>query len=165
MAEAIFNGWKDDVGDVDKEGLIRLALLRGIDRENVHHYEAHISKSLDSFSEGKEDSKFFVALSHHTTMEPENSDNLNMFLKLFERFDAFYLMPAIAVDGEAPKLLTELSILKRDLIIKHAWEIGRHDQDSAAIRDPERIIIPDGIENPPCLELVKFRNEEGNRKE
>ncbi|MEP4987391.1 MAG: hypothetical protein ABJV68_06830 [Paracoccaceae bacterium] len=163
MAEAIFQGWKEEVGDVDQEGLIRVALLRGIDRKNEHHYEAHISKSLDSFSDKKDTAKMFVSLSRHTTMEPKSSENLDMFLDLYDRFGAFYLMPAIVVDGEAPELLTDLSILKRDLVVRQAWEVGQHDQDSAAIRTPESVIIPEGVDNPPCLEIVKLRNEMINR--
>jgi len=158
MAEAIFEGWIEIVGKIDEGSLIRLALLRGIDKDNKHHYRANISKSLDSISDTSTPSNTFLNMSRLHTMIPQSSVGLDSFLEQYSRFKAFYLMPAVTGKGGQPELLDELSILKRGLFVRNAWEIGRHDEDAVAISNPEQVLIPEGVEKPPCLEILERRS-------
>jgi hypothetical protein len=48
-------------------------------------------------------------------------------------------------------------LIKREFHVREAWEIGRHDMDSAAIHEDDAPIIPVGQENPPVLELLRWK--------
>ena len=98
-----------------------------------------------------------VNLSRIHAMEPTNSTNLNGFLEQYERFNAYYLIPALISDDGSPELLTDLSILKHGLHVRDAWQVGLHDEDIVAIKNIDKVIIPDGVENAPCLEIQAFR--------
>ena len=56
----------------------------------------------------------------------------------------------------------ESAIIKREIIIRNAWEIGLHDLESVAIKKGDIPIIPDNIENAPVLEVLKKRNNDSD---
>jgi hypothetical protein len=91
------------------------------------------------------------------TMMPPNSNNLDTFLSDYEEKQCFILAPAILGPDGQPKILDDLSILKRMLYVREAWEVGSHDQDGIALRTDDNILVPDGVENPPYLELMELK--------
>jgi hypothetical protein len=56
-----------------------------------------------------------------------------------------------------PDLLKEYQILKRNLHVRQAWEIGRKDKDSVGILDDDDPIIPGDQPNAPVLDLLRWR--------
>ncbi|OUS37254.1 hypothetical protein A9Q94_06535 [Rhodobacterales bacterium 56_14_T64] len=154
MAEAIFRGWVDLIGSIDNDEIIRFALLRGIDKNNVHHYRTHISKNHESIPENSNQDRMFMSMSRLHTMKPSNSTNLDGFLELYHRIGAFYLIPAVMSSSGNPEMLTDLAILKRGLVVRDAWQVGRHDEDVIAVKNPQEVIIPDGVVDAPCLEIL-----------
>lgn len=59
-----------------------------------------------------------------------------------------------------PVLLdSSLGILKRDLNIRPAWQVGRNDPDGAGIDVDDQIRIPEGETNAPVIELLAWKKE------
>tara|TARA_R110002096_G_scaffold120601_9_gene261148 strand:- start:1159 stop:4422 length:3264 start_codon:yes stop_codon:yes gene_type:complete len=154
---SIFSGWRDKFGSRDKEDAIRIALLRGVDAQHPSHYRASISKNFDPKKDGLDPSKKFMQASRMLTITPPNSNNLDTFLSDFEEKQCFILAPAVLGPEGEPQFFTDLSILKRMLYVREAWEVGVHDQDGMALRSDDNILVPDGIENPPCFELMELK--------
>ena len=157
MARSIFSGWREKIGSRDEEDSIRLVLIRGVDAQHPSHYRASISKNFDPQKESVDPSKKYMQASRMLTMTPPNSKNLDTFLSDYEEKQCFVLAPAILGPDGQPQFFTDLSILKRTLYVREAWEVGVHDQDGMALRTDDNILIPDGIEDPPCRELMELK--------
>lgn len=65
-------------------------------------------------------------------------------------------MPAVR-NGDGIELIDDDYIAKRELNIRDAWQIGRHDPDAMAIRDDDEPLIPEGEPNPPIVDLLNAR--------
>jgi len=54
--------------------------------------------------------------------------------------------------------IIELGILKTELTIKNAWEIGIHDLEQVVITEDDDPIIPDNINDAPVLKILKEKH-------
>ncbi len=72
--------------------------------------------------------------SRSMVMEPDSDVNLETFLASYRRFGAFYLLPALLGSSGPPKLVFDLAILKHDLAVKLAANIGENDPERVALR-------------------------------
>ena len=134
FASAIFKEWNDKFGRKDADDCIRISIIRGINSDNVHHYRVKISQSIKFDKETMDASKRIISVSRIMTMEPDDSMNLLSFLEQFERFGVFFLIPCISSENvREPELMFDHSILSRNLHVRQASEVGKHDQDIAAI--------------------------------
>jgi hypothetical protein len=131
-AQSIFQRWRDRFGAYDEEDRIRVALIREIDSEHPCHYAAQIAPNVESSVPNDSRNPILMA-TRQVVMEPDTNENIEMFLGIYARYGAYYLMPAIVTDGE-PEWLPELSILKRELTIKNACDVGEHDIESITLR-------------------------------
>ena len=59
-------------------------------------------------------------------------------------------------DGRPPDFHFDLSILKREVVIREAWTVGLNDPDGMAVSPSIDPIIPEGQENAPILELIEW---------
>ena len=64
-------------------------------------------------------------------------------------------MPAFLDKNFLTKPFINLGILKSELRIIDAWQVGLHDFARTAITDEDDPIIPEGQPNPPILELLE----------
>lgn len=131
-AESIFQRWRDRFGSYDEEDRIRVALIREIDSGHPCYYAAQIAPNVEK-SAPKYTRNPIVMATRQVVMEPTNNENIEMFLRIYARYGAYYLMPAIVGEGE-PEWLPQFSILKRELCVKNAPEIGEHDIEAIALR-------------------------------
>jgi hypothetical protein len=73
---------------------------------------------------------------------------------------SYIIAPAVLKDGSIePEVLLEKGILKRELNVRQAWEIGRNDIDSPGIRDDDEPVIPDGQTQAPVLQVIDWLRE------
>jgi hypothetical protein len=49
-----------------------------------------------------------------------------------------------------------LAIQKSGLFVRNAWEIGMGDIDVIGLSPDDDPIVPAGVENPPCNEVLAF---------
>ena len=155
-ARRIFINWRKQLGAVDKEHLLRISILTGVDATNPFAYSLHISTNLEVALKGLE-GEMAITMSRSKKMDSAQQNTMRDFHLLREQYGCYYLAPAAMPTGAtAPKLLPDVRILKRDIITRPAWKIGVNDQDVTALRDEDEPIIPDGIENPPVREALKW---------
>lgn len=77
--------------------------------------------------------------SRSLVIEPRSHQNLEMFLSSYGRYGAYYLVPAIWRDGmDEPDFLADLPILKRQLVVLDADQVGEHDLETMALRQLSR---------------------------
>lgn len=123
-ARSIFERWRERFGQVDRKDEIYLSIVRDVSDANPAHYNVLISSSLDP-SEARKPGGAMV-LSRFNRMQPDTDTNLRQFLADYNKGGVYLLMPAI-MQGRKPQLLSDLSILKRNLVVKSARDVGPHD--------------------------------------
>lgn len=131
-ARKIFERWRERFGEIDKDGDIYVAIVRGISVEYPAHYRVLITSQLSS-EDGRSGSRSLMVASRVQTMHAESDANLMRFLHAYGRSQAYLLMPAILRGGGSPQFLPELAILKRRLNVKKASEVKEHEIEMMAL--------------------------------
>ena len=139
--EKIFRNWMNRFGKEDKNDVIRLTIIKGVDEANPFHYKINISKNID-FSDMKK-GEIFTMISRGLGVHPSTPTNLNNLLNGFNYQKQYLLCPA-KYDPKTGKIDIRwgYAILKRSLVVKDAWEIGINDPDRSAITNEVKPIIP-----------------------
>jgi len=159
-AKQILAHWRNELGIRDAREQLRIAIVRGINKANPYSYRVAIGSNPEVIS-SQADIRHVILVNRVNTMAPASGPNLERFLRNYKAFGWYYLIPAIT-RGElsAPEIIWDHYLIKRDLHVRQAWEIGRHDVDCAAILEDDAPIIPAGQENPPVLELLRWKREQ-----
>ncbi|PLY04404.1 MAG: hypothetical protein C0622_03040 [Desulfuromonas sp.] len=154
--QEIFRAWRERWGNEDKEDALRLAIIRGLSKQNPAEYAVVVGPNVCHVK--SHENKTFVTVSRINRMEPTSTANLDSFIAAYQRTGAFLLAPAHLGTG-APTPFIQLAIAKSHLHIRHAWEIGENDPDMSALHDYDCPIIPADIEDPPVIKaLERIRN-------
>lgn len=154
--QEIFRAWRERWGEEDKDDALRLAIIRGLSKQNPAEYAVVVGPNL-SHVKGHAN-KTFVTVSRINRMEPLSTTNLDSFMAAYQRAGAFLLAPA-HLGTSAPTPFIQLAIVKRHLHIRQAWEIGENDPDMSALHDDDCPIIPADIKDPPVIKaLERIRN-------
>lgn len=150
----IFASWRTDFGEVDKERSLRITVVRGIDKQNPHKYRVLIGPSLNHLRP----SQVILAMYRIHTVDATTSAHLDGFLSSYNRHKRFTLVPAfITQSGPDPDFDVALEL--HEISVRNAWEIGRHDIESAGVLPEDDVIIPDGVCDPPVIELQAWKRE------
>lgn len=156
FGKKIFEEWIDKYGKIDKNEAISLTIIKGINKNNPYWYKVLISKNIDKSSIAN--GHFITMSSRFHRMEAENSRNLDNLIRGYQAFNRYVLIPA-HVDTEFKMTpILELGILKTELKIKNAWEIGINDFERVVITEADDPIIPDNVSDAPILEVLKEKN-------
>ncbi|MFY9358545.1 MAG: hypothetical protein WAP43_02285, partial [Bacillota bacterium] len=138
---------------------LRVSIVRGIDRNNRHAYRVVIG-SKPEVELSRKDIRYAILICRLNTMEPTSDVNLMRFLSSYEAFGEYFLAPAVMRDRSSPpEFFLDQRLMKRELYVREAWKIGRNDVDAVAIKEEDEPIIPSGQENPPVLELLRWKRE------
>lgn len=152
----IFNHWRKEIGEVDDKELIRLVVVRGIDKGHPHAYRVLVGSNPAVFPTDKQ---FVAFISRVHRMDATTPENLDRFLRAYTAVEVLYLAPALAgsdFDGShPPEVKMDLRIGVHHFHIRNAWEIGQNDIDSAAIQKDDDPVIPENVENAPVLKLIR----------
>lgn len=125
-ARKIFERWHERFGRVDEGDEIYIAIVRGISVENPAHYRMLITSSVSTEGELTGDQRLIIA-SRIQTMHAKSDTHLMHFLSIYNRAEAYTLVPAISTSNGEPKFLSEFAILKRKLSVKTVSEIKEYD--------------------------------------
>jgi len=150
----IFENWIRKLGSEDKEERIKISIIMGIDENNPFWYKVLIGSNLlkDDIKPGN----LFVTPLRIHEMNPRTPDNLNKIIEMYNKYQKFRFFPAeLNYDTREFKPIFSRSIIKKELNIKNAWEIGLHDVENVIFKKGDRPIIPDGVENAPVLEILR----------
>jgi hypothetical protein len=160
-ARRIFDNWRKDLGTRDEESLIRLSLITGTDRKHPSSYTALLSTNIDIALKNRKPTDQVIVASRRQQMHNPNPGNLSVFLEAYREYGCYFLVPCIPKtsppNAPMPRFITECRILKRDLVVRPEWEIGRHDHDYMALSPDDDPIIPEGKTDAPIIEALEFR--------
>jgi hypothetical protein len=159
-AKQIFAQWRSELGTHDTKERLRIAIIRGIDKANPFSYRVIIGANPE-VAWSQADMRYTVFIYRINTMAPTSDQNLERFLDNYEAFGGYFLVPSVA-RGELSDLevFWDYYLVKREIHVREAWEIGKHDIDVAAIHKDDDPIIPTGKRNPPVLELLRWKREQ-----
>lgn len=149
-AEEIFKGWERELGATDPHDRLRISIVRGVTREYPLAYTVLIGTNFSSVDD--ELNKRVMTFTRGCRMDAQSDTHLLNFLMRYERLKEYTLEPAI-LDGDAASAVGSVTLRKKSLYIRNAWEIGLNDPDAAAIAPAEQVIIPDDVTSPPVVEL------------
>jgi hypothetical protein len=150
--QKIFEKWINKFGLVDKNNNIRVAIIKGVDKNNPYWYRVHICKNIETI----QTNSYISSVSRVHEMNPQSAQNLEQIIEAFNLMKKYKLYPAkITKDGDIEEPLFSHGILKTTLTIKNAWEIGEHDIDRAVIKKNDAPVIPNNIKNAPILKILK----------
>ena len=157
----IFTSWHKELGKIDNEEKLRLTIVRQIEKRNPYAYRVMITANPNfGTTPPKGKFKYIGMMSRLSTMEPASDLNISRFIAAYKAFGVYYLAAAtLKSDDSEPELDMQSLILKKELNIREAWEIGRQDMDMVAIRSEDDPIIPHGKENAPVLELLEWKKK------
>jgi hypothetical protein len=154
-AEKIFALWRSELGPRDKDNKLRVAIIRGVSKANPHVYRVLLGSDLAAgFSHL--DATRVVMVARVNTMEPSSNENLKRFLDSYEVCKSYILSFGFR-EGQHLAMASENQLLKQQLVVREAWEIGPNDIDVVAIRDGDDPVVPDGQECAPVLRALKRR--------
>lgn len=152
----IFNEWIDKYGKVDSNEEISITIIKGIDKNNPYWYKVFISKKINKNT--MSDGQFISLSSRFHRMEPTNSTNLNNLVNGYNAFKKYVIVPAHIDSNFQMTPIFELGIMKNELTIKDAWEIGIHDFEKVVITEDDDPIIPDNTNDAPILKVLEEKH-------
>jgi len=160
--EKIFEEWIEKFGKEDKDEVIKITIIKGIDEKKPFHYRVGISKTveIDTMS----NNEVFHNVSRGLTVHPNDHDNLDKMVSGLKSVKEFLFCPA-AFDTKTNKIEIRFNkaIVKRKLTVKWAWEIGLQDMDRASIDlDTFPVIPPDKKNDAPILAVLEEKKEKHN---
>jgi hypothetical protein len=86
-------------------------------------------------------------------MTPSSPVNLERFLAKYAKAGAYYWAAVLIDEHGQPKGIGRISVKKKRLHIRQAWEIGPNDPDVARIREDDEPLIPADKKDIPVLRL------------
>jgi len=160
----IFAEWKSRWDREDVEDFLRVTIVTGIDKSNPHHYAVIVGANIDHISADVSSGGTVSMVSRVNRMTPPTSRNLTNFLKEFNKFKAFFLMPAqLPTSNQSmPEIEVRLALLKRHLHIRPAWQLGENDPDIVALGEDEDPFIPEGVVDAPVIKAIAARRTRRN---
>lgn len=160
----IFADWHARWGREEAVDALRVTIVTGVHKSNPHHYGVIVGPNIDHVTEDFRSGDTFSMVSRINRMTPATSENLTNFLKVFSKFDAFFLMPAqLPTSSQSvPEIEFKFALLKRHLRIRPAWQIGENDHDIVALEDDEDPFIPEGVVDAPVIKAITARRARKN---
>lgn len=160
----IFADWRTRWGREEAVDVLRVTIITGIHKSNPHHYAVIIGPNIDLITADARSGDTFSMVSRINHMTPTTSENLTNFLKAFNKFNAFDLVPAqFPISSQRmPEVEFRLAVLKRHLHIRPAWQIGENDNDIVALDDDEDPFIPEGVVDAPVIKAIAARRARKN---
>lgn len=153
----IFDEWINKYGRVDSNEVISLTIIKGINKENPNWYKILISKSVNK--EKIKDGNLVSVSSRFHKMEPKENTNLTNLLTNYQHYRRYVLIPVQIDNNKKITTHLELGILKTELKVIDAWQIGIHDSEIIVITNDDNPIIPDDVIDAPILEVLKEKRK------
>jgi hypothetical protein len=159
FGKKIFEEWSRKYGVADENEALRIAIIRGINAENRSEYAVLIGADLAARSIPSK--KIITTISRINRMTPTSTTNLDRFLADFDRTGHYLLAPAEMnpANLQEASFYAELSIEKRKLIVRNAWEIGENDPDIIAIAEDATPVVPHGADAEEMLSALSRLKE------
>lgn len=154
VGKQIFKELRSKLGQVDEKERLRISVITGIDKKYPSSYRVVISTNVPPLKPTQKN--YFIMVSRMNRMDPIDLRNLNAFLNIYKCVGTYIIMPVgVNHSGTTSEPFFDLSIVKRELNIRSAWEIGENDSDVWGIQEDDDPIIPNGVVNAPVLRTLQ----------
>jgi len=149
----IFDNWIKRFGKIDEKESIKISIIKGTSQNNPYHYTVQFTFNPDI---NLVKTNLLVIPSRFNIMTPNSSINLDNFEKFYSQIKRFMIMPAKFDTTKQLEPIFDKAIMKTEISIKNAWEIGEHDMERCVIRKEDNPIIPqEHLEDAPLLKWYK----------
>ncbi len=155
--KAIFTEWRNMVGKQDEKDIIKVGLIKKINKDEPLFYKGIFTLNLDLLPKTNK-VQYITTVSRFQRMDSTDNRNLLLFENIVKSMPSnwkCWIAPAYlnATTGQ-PEMLLEYAILKNNVTIKEAWEIGENDWLSAAITLDDKPIIPPQVAKAPVMDVI-----------
>ncbi|WP_128915041.1 hypothetical protein [Granulicella sibirica] len=159
-AQAIFAGWRREIGKEDRDDAVRVSLVKGISKTKPFSYCVIIGANAEA-KPLRQGTKYFLLMSRLNRMDATSSFNLSRFEKSVDQCGKYYLAPAVYTGrGDEYELLDENHLLKIHVHFRDAWSIGPGDADGVGVQDDDDPIVPPEAQNdPPYKKLLEWKKK------
>ncbi|HZI85521.1 MAG TPA: hypothetical protein VFD48_01720 [Pyrinomonadaceae bacterium] len=148
--KAIFDDWQQKFGRIDKDDVLRVAIVTGVNKNLPFSYRVVIGVNPKIRKGGIPEHFYLVSRIHQ--MDPPDDRNLKAFLECYRKAGRYVLLPAhYGSEQIPPEPFFNLGIIKRSLTVREAWEIGPNDPDAVVLQVGVEPIIPNNVTEPPVL--------------
>lgn len=153
----IFDEWISKVGHKDRQDIIKIGIIKGVDKNNPSHYKAIFTANFEALNPNVNKNGIFITLNRSLKMTPDDDTNLANFEKTLEQTGRkYYIAPShLEQKGKVPELLWSCAILKENIEIKNAWEVGEDSWLSFAITPDDDPLIPPFVREAPVAKVLK----------
>ncbi len=161
-AHEIFAQWKNHIGVRDETDRIRVSIVRGVMADAPFAYRVVIGSNLPSELR-RSTISYLASVSRINTMNPLSLENLDRFIEGYRVNGSYFLTAALGGPNVGGiQLLRDVQLLKHEIHIRQAWEIGRHDPDGVAILESDSPIIPKEVKDAPVVKLLEWKRQRRN---
>jgi hypothetical protein len=153
-AAQIFKGLINVLSEIDKDNRLRVMVVRGVSKDNPAAYRVVIGTNFDHSEAG---GRIVMLITRNNVMEPATTENLDQFLSSLEGAPEYLLAPAhYNSESGRSSIGFRLAIQKSEFVVRNAWEIAMGDIDVMGLSPDDDPVVPAGLENPPCKEVLAF---------
>jgi len=169
----IFKEWVDEMGYVDKKERLMVTIIKGINRDTPDDYRVMIGENIGFSSREQGNLLRFSTTFRILEMKSTSKIHFDTFWEIYQKQGKYKLMPGqIEKDGSiqlpADSIQTSSgeqrmpSLIKKELKMVDAWQIGRHNIEGAVINADDDVYIPEGVSDAPILELLKWKKSKSS---
>jgi len=157
LGRKIFEKLQDDIGFDDPSNILQVSIICGINSNRPHAYKVLFGTNIHHLRHKNGGAPNIASVCRIHTMNPSNSINLNDFIENYKQHQVCIVAPAFKESDHSYRVDLQFRIIKREIVIRNAWEIGQNDPDSVAISSEDNPIIPNVEQDPPVRELLAYR--------
>lgn len=154
----IFAGWRSQFGEEDRDNEIRVTIVEGIDRDDACSYRVGIQPNTRAYEKARP-SRILAAGAQMTTMRSGSPMMMDTFKTIYGHRRLYLIAPGRMDENGSCAMFREEQILKRELNIRQAWEIGPSDVDRTLILASDKLVIPSDQNNAPVIELLRSKKK------
>lgn len=157
-AKKVFKDLIDNATKEDKEGNIVVSFIKGISKTNIYDYRVMITGKVKIPKDNSENIIINSATRFHQ-MNCNDDKNIKILENIINSGKDYKIsiLPMIVNNHKEIKPLWEYEITLKYVTVKHAYEIGKDDLESAVILEDDNPIIPPHIKDAPINEVLKLK--------
>lgn len=157
-AKKVFKDLIDNATKEDKEGNIVVSFIKGISKTNIYDYRVMITGKVKIPKDNSENIIINSATRFHQ-MNCNDDKNIKILENIINSGKDYKIsiLPMIVNNDKEIKPLWEYEITLKYVTVKHAYEIGKDDLESAVILEDDNPIIPSHIKDAPINEVLKLK--------
>ncbi len=159
IGKNIFSEWIKEIGKDDKNNIVGLRIIKGINKNHPFWYRVVIGSQKMPRIKTTDKKAMFILQSRLHTMEAQSDMNVANFEEALSISKDYYICPAIIkTSGQNPEIDLSKKILKHIDSIKicNAWEVAENDiLYESGVMPSDNPVIPKGKENAVILKMIE----------